>query len=110
MSEKTALEQICERKLEDKAEEYYKRYKSQMDSLSESILAKVHGGLNAGDVWALGRQLEQWEQYVLICEDAGSTNLLGKIPNIAMDVITAVHGVSIIPIIASVQPKLQWAA
>lgn len=98
------MQEICERRLEDKAEDYFKRYKSHMDSLSESILAKVHNGLNAGDVWALGRQLEQWEQYVAFCEDAGSTNLLGKIPNIAMDVITAVHGVSVIPILASVQP------
>ena len=102
--EKKTVESICERKIEDQADAYYSRYRSYMKALNESTLCKVRGELNSGDVWSLGKQLEQWEDYLAVCEDAGNTNLLGKIPQIAMDVITAVHGASIVPIIAGVQP------
>jgi hypothetical protein len=42
--------------------------------------------------------------YKSMCEDDGSLSSLGQLPNVAFDVITAVYGASILPIIASVQP------
>jgi len=39
-----------------------------------------------------------------------NTNALGLIPNVAWDVITAVMGSSVIPIIATIQPELRRAA
>jgi len=90
---------------ERKADKYYDKYRDQMDDLNKSVLAQVRGGsINSGDVYALGAQLEQWENYKAMCEEEGNVNLLGKLPDIAMGVITATQGVSIMPVIASVQP------
>ena len=91
--------------IEDQAERYYEKYRDQMDMLEDTPLAQVNGGLNKYDAWALGKQLEQYDMMeAMIKEDAGNTNQLGKLPVIAHDVITAVHGVSILPMVASVQP------
>lgn len=86
------------------AEQYHQTYRDQMDALDKSILCKVKGKIDSYDVYALGKQLEQFEFYKAMMEEQGNVNLLGKIPDVAFDVITAVHGASIIPIIASVQP------
>jgi len=94
-------------KIEKQGEQYYEKYRSQMDLLDKSTLAKVKsnkGGIQPHDYWALGKQLEQFEEQLAINEEQGNVNLLGQIPNIAFDVITAVFGASIIPVVASVQP------
>jgi hypothetical protein len=100
--EKSAL---LENKLKKEAEAYFDKYRPQMEALEHSLLAKVRGGRpSISDYYALGKQLEQYDMYQSVCEEEGSVNLLGKIPVIAYDVITAIAGVSVIPIIASVQP------
>jgi len=91
-------------RMEDKAEMYYKKYKQQMSALDESILAKAKGGLDYCDYYALGMQLEQWDDYKAICEAEGNLNQLGLIPKIAYDVITATYGVAVINHMASIQP------
>ena len=92
-------------KMKQQAERFYETYRDHMDALDKSMLARTKkGSLDYHDVYALGKQLEQYkmfEQY--INETAGSLNQLGNIPNIALDVITAVHGSAIMPVIASVQ-------
>lgn len=97
-------EQLQSKKIASLAEGYYEKYRSQMDLLNKSVLAKVNRGITEFDVFALGKQLESFDAYRALCEENGNTNLLGQIPNVAYDVITAVHGASILPIIASVQP------
>ena len=92
-------------KIKKVAEQYHERYRAQMDLLeNKSVLAKVKGSIDYYDVFALGKQLEQFEFYKALCEEQGNVNLLGKLPDVAFDVITAVHGASIIPVVASVQP------
>jgi len=95
-------------KMEKFAERYHDQYRDQMDLLEKSVLAKVNankGGISPYHVYALGKQLEQFEDHLQwLTEEQGNVNLLGQIPNIAFDVITAVFGASIIPIVASVQP------
>jgi len=91
-------------KAKDQALIYYDRYRDQIDLLEHSTLAKIKGKVDIYDVYALGKQLEQYDTMTAICEEVGNTALLGVIPNIAYDVITAVHGASVIPIMASVQP------
>jgi len=87
------------------AEQYYERYRNNMDALEQSLNCSIKkDGLDANDVFALGSQLEKFENFVEMCEEVGNTNLLGTLPKIGMDVITAVHGSSIIPVVASVQP------
>lgn len=86
------------------AERYYDKYRKQMDILEKSILCKMKGGLQPQDVFAVGKQLEAWDTYVAVCEEDGNLNQLGQIPKVAYDVITATYGISILPLIASVQP------
>lgn len=73
-------------KVDEQAEKYFKKYKPQMEALEGSVLSKVRNGIDPWDYWALGKQLEQFEIYQAVCEEAGNTNLLGKLPNIAFDV------------------------
>lgn len=97
--------ELLENKMKQQAEEFFNKYKPQMEALEKSLLAKVRGGSpTVSDYYSLGKQLEQYDAYQQVCEEEGNVNLLGKIPVIAYDVITAIAGVSIIPVIASVQP------
>ena len=90
---------------DQKAEEYFKRYRKQIESLeSDSVLKEVNGAISSHDIAALGQQLESWDDYVAMCEETGSVSNLGTIPNIAHDVITVAYGTSPISTIASVQP------
>lgn len=97
-------EELQSKKIVSLAEAYYDKYRAQMDLLGKSVLAKVKKGVSEFDVYALGKQLESFDAYRQLCEENGNVNLLGQIPNVAYDVITAVHGASILPIVASVQP------
>lgn len=89
--------------IERKAESYSKRYRSQMNLLDKSLLAKCRG-ISHHDIYALGSQLEAFDEYKSFCEENGNLNQLGRIPQIAYDVITVVYGTSILPMLASVQP------
>lgn len=97
-------QELLESKIEKNAEKLYEQFRDQMDAFEKSPVAKVKNGLQASDVYALGKQFEQWESYLAMCEEEGNTNLLGKLPNVALDIITASYGVSVLPVIASVQP------
>lgn len=95
---------ILESKVDKQSERLYETYRKQMDLFEKSPVAKIRGGLTPYDVYALGKMLESYELYQAICEEEGSLNQLGKIPDIAFDVITVAYGTSIVPIVASIQP------
>jgi len=103
-------------KIEESIDRYFKAYKPQMEALEGSPLAKHRGGSpGVQDYYALGKQLDQYEIYMALMRHRGmisesNTNALGLIPNVAWDVITAVMGSSVIPIIATIQPELRRAA
>lgn len=97
-------QELLESKIEKEAERLYDKWRKQMDILEKSVLCKHRGGLQAHDVFALGKQLEAYQAYQEMCEEDGNVNQLGQIPKVAFDVITAVYGLSVLPIIASVQP------
>lgn len=99
-----SIQEMQEAKVEAEATRLYDKFRKQMDILEQSILCKHRGGLQAHDVFALGKQLEAYQAYQEMCEEDGNLNQLGQIPKIAYDVITATYGLSILPIIASVQP------
>lgn len=91
------------------ANNYYSKYKDQMDALMEhSPLAKVRKSLgskvNMYDVVALGEQLTQFENYKTFLNENGTNTDLGQLPNLAFDIITASYGSSIVPLLASIQP------
>jgi hypothetical protein len=91
--------------VERQAEVYYNRYKKHMQSFeSKSMLSKVRS-ITPYDLFVLGKQLEAFDlQRMIMTEEQGNVNLLGKLPSVAYDVITAVQGASILPVVASVQP------
>ena len=75
---------MLENKMKQQAEQYYDKYRPQMEALDKSLLAKVRGGTpSISDYYSLGKQLEQYDGYQAVCEDEGNVNLLGKIPQIA---------------------------
>lgn len=82
----------------------YEQYRPQMDLLAKSPLVKAKKTMSEYDVYALGKQLKAFDYYKSICEADGSVGDLGRLPNIAYDVITVAYGASIIPAICSVQP------
>jgi hypothetical protein len=93
--------------LKEQAGRYYDKYTGQMKILEKSLFLRSRKDrtLNEFDVVALGKQLQQFEDHQRwVNEEQGNVNLLGKIPDIAFDVITAVFGASVIPVVASVQP------
>jgi len=96
-------EDAINKNIERSAEAYAKRYRAQMESLTHSPLAVVRG-LSMFDYFALGEQLNQFDEYKNYMMEEGSAADLGKLPDIAYDLITTVYGTSIIPICASVQP------
>lgn len=99
VNEGTGLGQKAERE----AARYFKKYREQMEALEKSPLAKTKS-IGEYDHWALGKQLAAFETYKQMCEEDGSIAQLGKIPNIALDVITIAYGASPMAAIASIQP------
>lgn len=98
-----AQERLLDQKVEKGADRYFRRYRAQCEALSASPLAKARS-LNAYDYYALGKQLENWDRYKEMCSEDGTLANLGKIPNIAYDVITVGYGASPLSVMASTQP------
>lgn len=90
-------------RIDEMAQRYYDKYGKYIDMLEKGTLGKVRK-ITSYDAYSLGKQLDQFNSFKQFCEEYGNVNLLGKLPDIAYDVITAVHAASIIPVVASVQP------
>jgi hypothetical protein len=91
-------------KLHEKVEQYFEKYKDYMEFYeSKSTIAKTRGVTNE-DLFALGTQLEQYDNFQEFSESNGGYGDLGVLPNIALDVITASTAQSPIPLFASIQP------
>lgn len=87
---------------ESQADGVWKKYRKQVESFEKGLVAKAVG-TQPHHIAQLGKQLEQWENYKGMCEANGSLNTLGDLPKIALDVITATMGNSILPVISSTQ-------
>lgn len=102
MSEKK-IEKL-EENWKNQAEVYYDRFIPQMRMFEDSLLGKTRT-LNEYDFYMLGRMLEQYDDFeAWVNEEDASLSSLGRIPQIAHDVITVSMGQSIIPAVASIQP------
>jgi len=86
-----------------KADYYKEKYGDYIEVLEASPMSKIVG-FTEFDVYALGEQLETFENYKRFAEDNGIANELGTLPQIALDVIAASYATSIVPMVASVQP------
>lgn len=90
----------------DIAEEYYGKYRPQIDALlANNTLRDVNESLGVDHVIMLGRQLDQFQAYQhAVAESYNGQGALGKLPSVALDVITASYGNSVLPLLASTQP------
>jgi len=100
-----SLVEINEAGIDTQANIYADKYRDQVDNYEAfSIKTKVNESLSPYEIVALGQQLDQFTQYTTFCESQGTLGSLGNMPQIALDVITASVGSSILPLISSIQP------
>lgn len=97
------MREHAQEKLADKYTGKGSKYRSYMQALEKSPLARVKS-LTALDFANLGRQLEKWDEYKSIQEDDGNIASLGTYPNVALDALTVNYGASPINVIAATQP------
>lgn len=102
------LAQINESSVDDQANIYVTKYQEQMDTYeSFSMKSRINESVSPYELVALGQQLDQFNNYTQFCESQGNLGSLGAIPQIALDVITASVGASILPLLASIQPMAE---
>jgi len=90
--------------INEQAETLYSKYRDYMDFYeSKAVLGKVKS-IGAEEIYAFGKQLENYSQWQSFVESNGGQGDLGVLPNVALDVITASNTNSVIPMFASVQP------
>lgn len=96
---------IEEASADDQANMFYDAFTDQIDHyMSHSIRSVVSESISPYEVVGLGKQLMQWQNYHKFCESNNNLGSLGAIPQIALDVITASVGNSILPLLCSIQP------
>jgi hypothetical protein len=107
MSIKT-LSEINESSADEQASIYADKYADQVSAYeSSSSKAKIQESVSAYEIVALGQQLDQFSNYAKFTESQGNLGSLGAIPQVALDVITASVGSSILPLLASIQPMAE---
>lgn len=88
-----------------RADIYYGKYRNQLDAyLRGSSRFNVNESISPFEVLAVGQMFDQYLSYQDLCESQGNLGSLGVVPQIALDVITASVGNSVIPLLASIQP------
>ena len=96
-------ESVLSDKFERGAENYFNKYRDQMESLqSKSPLSKMRT-ITAFDIYQLGSMLESCDEFFAMCEADGSNGDLGIIPRIAYDVVSLSYGTSPMSIVATTQ-------
>lgn len=102
------LAEINEASVDTQANIYADKYAEQVEVYeSFSIKTKVGEALSPYEIVALGQQLDQFTNYAQFCEGQGTLGSLGAIPQVALDVITASVGASVLPLLASIQPMAE---
>ena len=91
-------------KMNDKVSEYFETYRDHMEFFEAKSNIATSRGVTSEDLFALGQQLENYEDFQAFTEANGSKADLGVLPNIALDVITASSAQSPIALFASIQP------
>lgn len=106
----SAISLMNENVIANAAEDYLTRYKDLIEAYEKnSVLAKAGGRVGSFEIYALGKQLEQYEEYQHYVQESngGTLSSMGQLPNVALDVITAANANSIMPLLASIQPLVE---
>jgi hypothetical protein len=108
MSKILTLAQINESSADDQANIYMEKYSEHLSAYeSNSSKSRINESISPYEIVAIGQQLDQFMNYHKFCESQGTLGSLGSIPQIALDVITASVGASILPLLASMQPMAE---
>lgn len=108
MSKIMTLTEINESSADIQANMYVDKYSEHLQVYeSSSAKSRVNESISPYEMVALGQQLDQFMNYQKFCESQGNLGSLGAIPQIALDVITASVGASILPLLASMQPMAE---
>ena len=99
MNEKLLLE-----KYEREMNRLYEKYKGPINNVANAFRSRQGRSMNQFDVYALGKMLENYRQYIRMIPETVSQNYLGRVLPTAMDIIAASYVTSIMPAISSVQP------
>jgi len=91
-------------KMNDKVTAYFEQYRDHMEFFEAKANIASTRGVTNEDLYALGQQLENYEDFQSFTEANGSSSDLGVLPNIALDVITASTAQSPVALFASIQP------
>lgn len=103
-----SLTEINEDAADLQANMYLDKYPDQISAYeSMSVLNRINESVSPFEIMAIGQQLDQFSNYREFCETQGSLASLGNVPQIALDVITASVGNSILPLLASMQPMAE---
>jgi hypothetical protein len=99
---------INESNVDQVASQYERRYGNLFEAYVGGCARTAIGeSVSNFELAALGRQLDQFQQYRAFTEANASIGSLGKLPQVALDVITAAAADSIVPLLASVQPMAE---
>jgi len=90
--------------INEQADKLYSQYKEYMDFYESKATVGKTRSITTEDIYAFGKQLENYSQWQSFVESNGGQGDLGVLPNVALDVITAANTSSVIPMFASVQP------
>lgn len=106
---KNEFAEVNESTADSVANMYMEKYPEQMGAYeSGSIISRVNESVSAFEMVAMGRQLDQFNNYQrYVNESFSGLSNLGAIPRIALDVITASVANSILPLVASTQPMAE---
>ena len=84
---------------------YAEKYPDQISAYeSKSVLTKIDESVSPFEIMAMGQMMDQFTNYQEFCESTNNLAALGMMPQIALDVITASVGGSILPLLSSLQP------
>ena len=100
-NEKVVEEDLLVAKHERQLANYDAKYAAQFESLAKSNTYK--GGLDANARFVLGSNLDAYAKYESGFAGGASASALGKLPAVAVDLISATYGLTIAPQIASMQ-------
>lgn len=99
-----SIEQQLNEKFEAKATSYIKMHEKLFDAVSASPnFNKNTRSFGVMDAYALGSQIEMYKAYEAFVNENSTAANLGVLPQISLDLIGAVYGLSVAPILTSMQ-------
>lgn len=104
MENNESISPINEGEVNEAVDGYYDKYSEAFDVIeSKSDVSKIQS-IDPYFLYVMGQQLDQFERYSGFCEAAGTASDLGKIPDLALGIVSLFYGSSPISVIAGVQP------